>query len=390
MMNQGSMALIGRDNPLAEALLAAAATARHDARATLAWRLVDGGLSDVPAAIAAILQFDDAEAWDRQPWPPGVRAWLERDVARLMEAHASLAATPDGKLPLSELAGAPAGGLAELRLAVLEDGASPGAVLNAAASVRERFGGGTLARHTHLVLRDGNLAGVTAGVSAGVTHLVGVETPVAAVRRNLESWVAGGAALDVLAYGPRGSGKSTAVRGLLNAFVDRGVRPVEVPADALGQLPHLVERLAGRPERFALFVDDLSYERPEDVPAALKSWLDGSLGGRPDNVRLFVTSNRRRLVRQRFSERPGLDDDDPQRWDTQQDRMALADRFGLVAMFPTVGRTTYLAIATELAERRGIYEPKLEAKAVMFAQQGHGFSGRSATQFVDALAAGLL
>ena len=389
-MEQANTALIGRENPLVDALLGAAASARHDARATLARMMVHHDLSDVPTVVAAILRYDDAAVWGQQPWPTGVRAWLRRDVARLLEAYAGLDATPDGNLPLSDLAGPPDAALAELRQAIVAPSSSADAVLDAAADVRKRLGGGALARYTHLAFRDGELSGVPEANPTNLDDLIGVDEPVTAIRRNLESWASGGAALDVLAYGPRGSGKSTTVRGLLSSYVARGVRPVEVPPDTLTRLPWLVDRLAGRPERFALFIDDLSYERPEDVPSALKSWLDGSLGGRPENVRLFVTSNRRRLVRQRFSERPGLGDDDPQAWDTQQDRMALADRFGLVAMFPTVGRKTYLEVAVSLAQRRGLHDPELEAKAVRFAQQGHGFSGRSATQFVDALAAGLL
>ena len=115
--------------------------------------------------------------------------------------------------------------------------------------------------------------------------------------------------------------------------------------------------------------------------------LEGSVSARPANVILCATSNRRHLVRERFSDREG---DDVHRGDTMQELVSLSQRFGLHVTFQKPGKAAYLHIVRRLAEDRGLNRPDLEALADRFALTRGGYSPRAARQFVDNLAAGNL
>jgi predicted AAA+ superfamily ATPase len=110
----------------------------------------------------------------------------------------------------------------------------------------------------------------------------------------------------VLLTGARGSGKSSLVKALLNAYAGQGLRLIEVEKDDLVDLPDIVERLVGRPERFIVFCDDLSFEPGDARYKALKVVLDGSLAAPPENVLIYATSNRRHLMPDFFAFEPGL------------------------------------------------------------------------------------
>jgi predicted AAA+ superfamily ATPase len=145
--------------------------------------------------------------------------------------------------------------------------------------------------------------------------------------------------------------------------------------------------LRGRGARFVLFVDDLSFEEHEVGYKPLKALLEGSVEAPPENVRVYATSNRRNLVRERFSER----EDDVHARDTMQEKLSLAARFGLRVTFPTPDQQGYLAIVTELAHQRGIEIPEGELieRAILWERWHPGRSGRTARQFVDELEAEL-
>jgi predicted AAA+ superfamily ATPase len=119
---------------------------------------------------------------------------------------------------------------------------------------------------------------------------------------NTRQFLAGKRANNVLLTGARGTGKSSLVKALLTEFAAEGLRLIEVDKDDLIDLPDIVELLEGRPERFILFTDDLSFEDGEPAYKALKSVLDGSLAAVPDNVLIYATSNRRHLMPEYFAE----------------------------------------------------------------------------------------
>jgi uncharacterized protein len=165
-----------------------------------------------------------------------------------------------------------------------------------------------------------------------------------------------------------------------------------VAKENLGALPRVLENLRGRGPRFVLFVDDLSFEEHEVEYKSLKALLEGSVEEPPENVRVYATSNRRNLIRERFSDRDeGGANDDVHARDTMQEKLSLSARFGLRVTFPAPDQQRYLEIITGLARRRGIKIPdeQLEEQAMLWDRWHAGRSGRTARQFVDELEAEL-
>jgi hypothetical protein len=217
--------------------------------------------------------------------------------------------------------------------------------------------------------------------------LIGVERSVARLRANAAAFARGEPALDVLLYGERGTGKSSAVRGLLTELGPKGLRLVEVRREHLLDLAPLYAELRPRPERFILFCDDLSFEEDDASYKQLKAALSGSVEARPPNVLLVATSNRRHLLPERMSEnlearldasgllRPG---------ETTDEKLSLSDRFGLVLPFFSFDQDTFLAIvdyhAAQLGLARRIAPADLHARALRFALDRASRSGRTARQ----------
>jgi predicted AAA+ superfamily ATPase len=233
--------------------------------------------------------------------------------------------------------------------------------------------------------------------------LIGYEPERALLRRNTVQFLAGFPANNVLLYGDRGTGKSSSVKALLHEAghphppapsPSRGegeswhlLRLIEVPKGRLGDFPLIVALLRGRPQRFILFVDDLSFEDTETQYKELKAVLEGGLEARPANVVVYATSNRRHLVREPFADRAAPGAAEVHARDTMQEKLSFADRFGLTITFPTPDQASYLAIVEGLARQRALpIEPAaLRARALEWAAWHNGRSGRTARQFVDHL-----
>jgi predicted AAA+ superfamily ATPase len=221
--------------------------------------------------------------------------------------------------------------------------------------------------------------------------LVGVEEAVAELVRNTDQFVRGLPAQHVLLYGERGTGKSSAIKGLLAHFAAKGLRLVEVRKGDLIDLPDLIQALRDLPQRFLLFCDDLAFDEGETGMRELKAALDGSIEATPTNIRLVATSNRRHLLPRRVGDNRAaqLDDQgDLHPGETNEEKLSLADRFGLVLGFFAPSQETYLEIVERYATKAGIdIEPhELRARALRFALRRGTRSGRTARQFVDDLA----
>lgn len=207
----------------------------------------------------------------------------------------------------------------------------------------------------------------------------------AEVAQNTRQFLQGLPANNILLYGDRGTGKSTTVKAIANEYAGRGLRLIELHKQDLPTLPRLLELLAGRGLKFLLFVDDLSFESGESGFRELKSVLEGGVEARPANVLLYATSNRRHLIKELFSERES--DDEVRRRDTMEEKLSLADRFGITVTFSTPDQETYLAIVEGLAAARGLplETHALREQALRWALWHNGRSPRSARQFVDQL-----
>ncbi len=236
----------------------------------------------------------------------------------------------------------------------------------------------------------GQLVGIPTPDPVQLSQLVSYEHPKQQLIQNTESLLRGYTAQNVLLYGSRGAGKSSLVKALLNEYCDRGLRLIEVPKVSLPNLPQILEPLSRTPQKFIIFVDDLSFEDDDEEFKALKVVLEGGVTARPQNVVVYATSNRRHLIREFFDERPRPKDaDEIQAWDTVQEKLSFSDRFGLTLTFSPADQPTYLAIVRELAAQAGlkIEADNLDWRARQWATRHNGRSGRTARQFVDFLIA---
>ncbi len=207
--------------------------------------------------------------------------------------------------------------------------------------------------------------------------------------RNTEIFLKGYPANNILLYGPRGTGKSTMIKSLLNKYEDQNLRLVQIIREQINCLPELMDRLNGYSLKFIVFIDDLSFEEYETEYKGLKAVLEGGLARQNSNVLLYATSNRRHLVKEFFSDR-GKVGEEVHAMDTMQEKLSLADRFGLCISFETPDKKTYLQMVEYMAHKRQInMDPQLlQSQALEWERNRHGPSGRTARQFIDSLGRG--
>ncbi|MFZ4650332.1 MAG: ATP-binding protein [Rubrivivax sp.] len=211
--------------------------------------------------------------------------------------------------------------------------------------------------------------------------------------RNTARFVAGQGANNVLLTGARGTGKSSLIKACLNEFSDRGLRLIEVDKADLVDLPDLVDLVAGRPERFIVYCDDLSFDAGESGYKALKSILDGSVAQSSDNVLVYATSNRRHLLPETMKENLSYqhtDDGEVHPGEAVEEKISLSERFGLWISFYPFSQDEYLAIVAQWLRHFGLSEAQIAAarpQALVWALERGSRSGRVAQQFARDFAA---
>lgn len=223
-----------------------------------------------------------------------------------------------------------------------------------------------------------------------LSDLIGIDGQREQLARNTRQFVAGLPANHVLLWGARGTGKSSLIRALLAEHAESGLRLIEIERDHLADLPRVVEQLAGLPQRFVLFCDDLSFEAGEGDYRVLKSVLDGSLERAPDNVLLYATSNRRHLMPEKQTDNDNwqLVEGEVHPSEAVEDKIALSDRFGLWLSFYPFTQDHYLsvvrhwiAVHARQAGLRWSWGEPLEKAAIRWAQGRGNRNGRCAYQF---------
>jgi predicted AAA+ superfamily ATPase len=238
--------------------------------------------------------------------------------------------------------------------------------------------------------RSGYLLPLEVSLDMRLSDLIGVDRQRDQLARNTEQFIAGMPANHVLLWGSRGTGKSSLIRALLAEQAKNGLRLIEIERDHLADLPRVVEQLAGLPQRFVLFCDDLSFESGEGDYRVLKSVLDGSLEQAPDNVLLYATSNRRHLVPEKESDNENWKHVDGELHPSEavEDKIALSDRFGLWLSFYPFTQEHYLDVVehwiTELAQKAGLQwarDEQLDILAARWATGRGNRNGRCAYQF---------
>ena len=201
---------------------------------------------------------------------------------------------------------------------------------------------------------------------------------------NTKALLNGKPAANILLTGDAGTGKSSSVKAVANALWRDGLRIIEVRKDQLRAIPKILDALSDNPLKFVLFIDDLSFLKDDDNFNALKAVLEGSVTAKSSNVVIYATSNRRHIIKEKFSDREG---DDVHRNDTMQELISLSERFGIHISFSKPNKETFLRIVRHLARESGLDTPEkeLDAMAERFALERGGRSARLARQFVDGL-----
>jgi predicted AAA+ superfamily ATPase len=219
-----------------------------------------------------------------------------------------------------------------------------------------------------------------------LTDLRGIERQKQIVEQNTRQFVAGYPANNVLLTGARGTGKSSLVKALLNKYARQGLRAIEVEKYDLIDLPEIVELIAGRPERFIIYCDDLSFEADEPGFKALKVVLDGSIAAASENCLIYATSNRRHLMPEYMSENLETQrvDNEIHPGETIEEKVSLSERFGIWVSFYPFDQDEYLNIVAQWLRYFKVVSTDADTvrlAALQWALQRGSRSGRVAWQF---------
>ena len=215
--------------------------------------------------------------------------------------------------------------------------------------------------------------------------LIGYEIQKQKIVENTEAFVAGRKANNALLFGDSGTGKSTCIKAILNRYYDQGLRLIEVYKHQFQDLSAIIEQVKNRNYKFIIYMDDLSFEEFEIEYKYLKAVIEGGLEVKPDNVLIYATSNRRHLIRETWSDRSDMANDELHRSDTMQEKLSLVARFGVSINFSKPSRKEYediiLGLAAENPDIR-LSKEELLLQANAWSVRNGGYSGRVAEQFI--------
>lgn len=216
--------------------------------------------------------------------------------------------------------------------------------------------------------------------------IIGYEIPKQKLIDNTEAFVNGKKANNCLLFGDAGTGKSSSIKAIANEYYDRGLRIIEVYKHQFQDLNDVIGQIKNRNYKFIIYMDDLSFEDFEIEYKYLKAVIEGGLEKKPDNVLIYATSNRRHLVREKFSDKEDRNDDLHTN-DTVQEKLSLVYRFGVTIYFGAPSPKEFKEIVCMLAKRNHIEmeEETLLAQANKWELSHGGLSGRTAQQFIDYL-----
>jgi len=219
-----------------------------------------------------------------------------------------------------------------------------------------------------------------------LADLQGIERQKKLVEQNTRQLVAGAPANNVLMTGSRGTGKSSLVKALLHKYAKKGLRVIEVDKDDLIDLPDIVDTIAGRPEKFIVFCDDLSFDQGEAGYKALKVILDGTVAATSTNMLIYATSNRRHLLPEYFSENAETRHigEEVHPGESVEEKISLSERFGLWVSFYPFSQDEYFAAVRGWLKHYGFADEAFEGlreEAVQWSLSRGSRSGRIAWQF---------
>lgn len=252
------------------------------------------------------------------------------------------------------------------------------------------FGVGKLGLHKAFRV-DGEVSPARIVPITNIAHvqlddLVGYEIAKKKLIDNTEAFVEGRRANNCLLFGDAGTGKSSSIKGILNQYYDQGLRIIEVYKHQFKNLNDVIAQIKNRNYKFIIYMDDLSFEEFEIEYKYLKAVIEGGLEKKPDNILIYATSNRRHLVREKFSDKEERRDD-LHSSDTVQEKLSLVSRFGVTIFFCAPDKKQFQNIVRILAQRYNVNLPEEELllEANKWELQHGGLSGRTAQQFIDYL-----
>ena len=218
--------------------------------------------------------------------------------------------------------------------------------------------------------------------------LIGYEIQKKKLVDNTKAFVEGKKANNVLLFGDSGTGKSTSIKAIVNEFYEDGLRMIEIYKHQFKHLSNVIAQIKNRNYKFIIYMDDLSFEEFEIEYKFLKAVIEGGVETRPDNILIYATSNRRHLIRETWNDRNDMEhSEDMHRSDTIEEKLSLANRFGVTINYSKPSQKEYFHIVEELAKKSGLDIPtdELKAEANKWELSHDGISGRTAQQFINYL-----
>lgn len=257
-------------------------------------------------------------------------------------------------------------------------------------SFYKEYGVGKFGLHKSFrVVHDGTGVHIVPILNIAHVHfddLVGYEIAKKKLTDNTDAFVQGKRANNCLLFGDAGTGKSSCIKAVANAYYEQGLRIIEIYKHQFQDLNEVISQIKNRNYRFIIYMDDLSFEEFEIEYKYLKAVIEGGLEKRPDNVLIYATSNRRHLIRENYGDKEDIRED-MHTGDTVQEKLSLAYRFGVTIYFGAPNKKEFQNIVCTLAGREGITMPREELllEANKWELSHGGLTGRTAGQFVDYL-----
>lgn len=272
----------------------------------------------------------------------------------------------------------------------LEEAATVEEFKDAVTEFYKEFGVGKLGLHKAFRIEHGEeeakIVPITNIAHVHLDDLVGYEIAKQKLIDNTEAFVKGKQANNCLMFGDAGTGKSTSIKAIINQYYDQGLRMIEVYKHQFQDLNSVIAQIKNRNYKFIIYMDDLSFEEFEIEYKYLKAVIEGGLEKKPDNVLIYATSNRRHLVREKFSDKEERNDDLHTN-DTVQEKLSLVARFGVTIYFGAPDKKEFQNIVKTLAKKYQVQIPEEEllAEANKWELSHGGLSGRTAQQFINYL-----
>ena len=221
-----------------------------------------------------------------------------------------------------------------------------------------------------------------------LADLIGYEWQKKELVDNTKAFIEGKKANNVLLFGDSGTGKSTSIKAIVNEFYEDGLRMIEIYKHQFKDLSNVIGQIKNRNYKFIIYMDDLSFEEFEIEYKFLKAVIEGGVETKPDNILIYATSNRRHLIKETCKDRNDMEhNEEIHRSDTVEEKLSLANRFGVTIYYGKPTKNEYNTIVTTLARKAGITmsDEMLRAEANKWELRHGGISGRTAQQFINYL-----